>query len=58
MQNIDQFVIDELNKTQVDNLLKAVIESKLESVEKKNLIRLLDRWNRALTLTKKLRVVF
>lgn len=51
-------LIDEINIFDVQGLITAVDESRLDTEEKVRLHKMLDRWRNALSLTKKIRVTF
>lgn len=55
---ISDSTIDEMDMAFVQMLIISVNESKLSDKEKNDLRKKLDRWQRALTLTNKIKVKF
>lgn len=55
---ISDSTIDEMDMAFVQMLITSVNESKLSDKEKNDLRKKLDRWQRALTLTNKIKVKF
>ncbi len=51
-------LIDEIDMNDIQLLITAVNESKLEADERVRVRKLLDRWQNALMITNKIRVTF